>query len=98
MTTLIGFGQYEWKSYKEIHDMSDGLARYLLANGLCPKNHFEEGDFRMVALYAKNREEWVVTDLGCALTGIVNVTLYDTYGVDSIEYILNQTHIKTVIC
>jgi long-chain acyl-CoA synthetase len=39
-----------------------------------------------------------MTDLGCALSGVTVVTLYDTLGKDSIEYILDQTEMKTVTC
>jgi long-subunit acyl-CoA synthetase (AMP-forming) len=30
--------------------------------------------------------------------GVTTVTLYDTLGADSIDYILNQTSIRTVVC
>ena len=56
---------------------------------LCPKTVTDEGTFRFLSLYAKNREEWVVTDFACILAGITVVTLYDTLGKDSIEYILD---------
>jgi long-chain acyl-CoA synthetase len=56
---------------------------------LCPKNENEEGIFRFLALYAKNRDEWVVTDFGCMISGITVVTLYDTLGQESIDFILN---------
>ena len=58
----------------------------------------EEGTFRFMSLYAKNREEWVTTDMACMISGLTSVTLYDTLGKDSIEYILEQTTIKTVFC
>lgn len=32
------------------------------------------------------------------MTGITVVTLYDTLGKESVEFILNQTSIKTVVC
>ena len=51
-----------------------------------------------MALYAKNREEWVVTDLACITSGITVITLYETLGKDSIEYILDQTSMKTCVC
>lgn len=57
----------------------------------------DDGQFRFIALYAKNREEWVISDLGAMLTGITVVTLYDTLGKESIDYILNQAKIKTVV-
>jgi long-subunit acyl-CoA synthetase (AMP-forming) len=32
-----------------------------------------------------------MTDIACILSGMTSVTLYDTLGKDSIEYILDQT-------
>ena len=69
--------------------MSEAVARYLLVNGLVPKQQFEDGELRTVALYAKNREEWVIIDLACVLAGFTAVTLYDTLGKESLEYILD---------
>ena len=66
-------------------------------HNLCPKVETSDGILRTVALYSKNREEWVVTDFGCFMTNITVVTLYDTLGKDSIEYILDQAHIKTLV-
>lgn len=66
-------------------------------NSLCPKQQFEDGKFRFVALFAKNREEWIITDMGAQMTGITVVTLYDTLGKESIDYILNQCKIKTCV-
>lgn len=65
------------------------MAKYLLHHDLCPKLQTPEGEFRFLSLYAKNREEWVITDLGCILSAISVVTLYDTLGKESIDYILN---------
>ena len=53
---------------------------------------------RFLAIYSKNREEWVVADFACILTAITTVTLYDTLGKDSTEYILDQTTMKTIVC
>lgn len=65
---------------------------------LCPKVQTDDGVFRFMALYAKNRSEWTESDLGAMITGITVVTLYDTLGKESMEYILDQTSIKTIVC
>lgn len=62
-----------------------------MKHDLCPKITNDEGAFRFVGLYSKNREEWVVTDFASMISGITTVTLYDTLGHDSIDYILDQT-------
>ncbi len=52
----------------------------------------EDGDedtLRTLAIYSKNREEWILTDLGCAQAGITTVPIYETMGIESMEYIIN---------
>jgi long-chain acyl-CoA synthetase len=83
------FGEYEWRTYKEVYDDTQAFARYLIKHDLAPKQDTADGEFRFISLYAKNRDEWAVTDLGAMLTSITVVTLYDTLGKDSIDYILN---------
>ena len=84
----VTFGEYQWKTFGEVHKASHAVASYLMKHDLCPKLTNEEGVFRFISLYAKNREEWIITDFGCMLAAITTVTLYDTLGHESIEYIL----------
>lgn len=93
----VELGPYEWINYQNAFQQSEGLANFLIHHNLAPRNEFPDGNLRTVSLYAKNREEWVITDMACILTDITVVTLYDTLGKDSIEYILDQTHIKTIV-
>ena len=51
----------------------------------------------MIGIYAKNREEWTITDLAAILAGYAVVTLYDTLGKEYMDYILNQTELKTIV-
>jgi long-chain acyl-CoA synthetase len=85
---VVTFGEYQWKTYKQVHEQAHALAGYLMKHDLCPHVTNEEGKFRFVALYAKNREEWVTADMGAMLTATTVVTLYDTLGPESIDYIL----------
>ena len=50
----------------------------------------------MIGIYGKNSEEWLMTDLAANLYGITTVAIYDTLGNDSIQYIMEQTNIKTI--
>jgi long-chain acyl-CoA synthetase len=61
----------------------------LFKHGLCPKIVSEEGVFRFIALYSKNRVEWGISDFACAVSAITSVCLYDTLGKESIDYILD---------
>jgi len=39
-----------------------------------------------------------VTDLACCISNVATVTLYDTLGAESTEYIMNQCELKTIFC
>ena len=53
---------------------------------------------RFLGIFSKNREEWAITDFASIISGITSVPLYDTLGQDAIEYILDQTQLKTIVC
>ena len=38
----------------------------------------------------------MIIDLACILSGLTSVTLYDTLGAESTEYIINQCKLKTI--
>ena len=52
---------------------------------------------KFMGIYSRNREEWLVGSFGCQMDSIAIVTLYDTLGINSIEYILNETELTTII-
>jgi long-chain acyl-CoA synthetase len=93
----VTFGDYQWRTYAQVHEESRAVAAFLMKHDLCPKITNEEGVFRFIALYSKNRDEWVVADFGAMVAAVTCVTLYDTLGQESIEYILDQTSMRTVV-
>ncbi|KAH9119156.1 hypothetical protein AeMF1_008020 [Aphanomyces euteiches] len=53
---------------------------------------------RPLCLYMKNRPECVIGQYASMYLGGFPVALYDTLGVDSTQFILNQTQASTVLC
>ena len=51
---------------------------------------------KTVAIYSRNREEWIFTDIACWMANIANVPLYDALGEESISWIMEQTQFSTV--
>lgn len=72
------------------------LARALTKKELY--NSVEENDekHRMIGIFAKNSLEWMLCDLAGAMSSITSVTLYDTLGPQSTQYIINQCELKTI--
>lgn len=70
-----------WR-YDELLGETERVARALLA-------HFEPGE--RVAVWAPNIPEWVMMEYGCALAGVILVTVNPSYQAEELAYVLNQS-------
>jgi fatty-acyl-CoA synthase len=71
----------EW-TYAELYDEAQAVARALL-------RHFQPGE--RVAVWASNIPEWVLLEYGCALAGVVLVTVNPSYQAEELAYVLRQS-------
>jgi long-chain acyl-CoA synthetase len=90
------YGEYEWKTYQQIYDLVISFAKAIVKLELCPTIETEDGEFKFMGIYSRNKEEWYVTDLACQLNSCTVVTLYDTLGDSTIPFVLNQTQLTTL--
>ena len=56
----------------------------------------EEQEFKFIGIYAKNREEYIVAEMAGYLLGATVVPLYDTLGLEGLQFIAQQTQLKTM--
>ncbi len=73
-------------STQSMIDQAEELASGLIELGLKP------GD--KVGIISNNRSEWLITDLGILIAGMINVPIYPTITVKDYEYILNNAEVK----
>jgi long-chain acyl-CoA synthetase len=78
-----------WESYSQVYERFCSFGAGLVGRGAVKGSN--------VAIYATNCPEWVVAARACSAYSLVSVPLYDTLGVDSCEFILNQTEASIVI-
>lgn len=65
--------------------------------GLIPNPvKYKEWNLKMVGVFSKNREEWMILEFANILYGNTLIPLYDTLGIESFPYILEQTEITTL--
>ncbi len=81
------WNEINWKNYER---EASNLGSALLELGL------KKGD--NVAILSENREEWLYSELGMHLVGIVAVGVYPTSPSNEIMHILLSTDIKAIIC
>ena len=81
-----------WKAYstQELVDLSDRLARGLIALGIGP------GD--RVAVASGNRSEWCLLDQAILRAGAINVPIYPTSSVEDYAYVLQHSEAKICFC
>ncbi|XP_019131516.2 long-chain-fatty-acid--CoA ligase 1 [Larimichthys crocea] len=83
---------YEWISYAEVAERAQLLGSGLLAKGCQPNPN------QFVGIFAQNRPEWIISELGCYTYSMAVVPLYDTLGAEAMVHILNLAEISLVIC
>jgi len=94
------YGKFIWKSWAQIHNLATFFLYGITKYNLCPEitvDEKEKNKMRFLGFYCRSREEWMVGCLGCELDSITLVTIYDTLGMNSIEYIIKQTELTTIL-
>lgn len=87
--------EFRFSTYKRCGERAEAFGAGLLKLGLVDPN--PEG-MRLLGLFSKNRMEWVLAEQGCFCYSVVPVPLYDTFGEDSVGYVIGQTGMTTVVC
>lgn len=85
-------GPYEFKTYKQVQKLRNQLGSGIihLMNRSQLKFDGIRNDF-ILSIYAPNRYEWSLLDYACQAFSITSTALYDTLGIESINYILQIT-------
>ena len=97
------YGKYIWKSWAQIYDLSKFFLYGITKFNLCPEISVDDDilgknkKMRFMGIYSRTREEWIVGSFGCQMDSITNVTIYDTLGINSIEFIFEQTGLTTIL-
>ena len=71
---------YVWKTWKQVDDIVNDLAAGFMALNLLPKIEAEGQAWQFMGIYAKNREEWIFTDLATVAQSGTTIAFYDTLG------------------
>lgn len=91
------YGDYVWKTYNEVHTEILQLGSAMVNLNLAPEST-DTPAMRLIGLFSKNREEWVVAEQACNAYNFVTVPLYDTLGTEAIVFIVAQSQLATVFC
>jgi len=65
---------------------------------LCPETEGEEKMWKFFGIWMKNRWEWTASLLACMHYNVTAVGFYDAMSAEQVDFILNQTEMKSLIC
>ncbi|KFY91293.1 hypothetical protein V498_05533 [Pseudogymnoascus sp. VKM F-4517 (FW-2822)] len=88
------WGKYTWETYAQV-----ALRRRNFGAGVVElhKGVGVTGDRYGVGLWCQNRPEWQIADLGCMSQSLFTVSIYDTLGPETTEYIINHASLACVV-
>ncbi|KAF2128914.1 acetyl-CoA synthetase-like protein [Dothidotthia symphoricarpi CBS 119687] len=88
------FGAYVWEDYETVarrrKNFGAGLVHLHRQAGVTATKYG-------VGLWCQNRPEWQITDLACMSQSLFTVSIYDTLGPDTTEYIINHSELACVV-
>ncbi|EMC96297.1 hypothetical protein BAUCODRAFT_470013 [Baudoinia panamericana UAMH 10762] len=88
------WGPYLWETYAQVQkrraDFGVGLVALHEQAGATGVQHG-------VGLWCQNRPDWQIVDLACVSQSLFSVSIYDTLGPDTTEYIINHATL-TCVC
>ncbi|ATY58485.1 AMP-binding enzyme [Cordyceps militaris] len=86
---------FTWLTYAEVAErrknFGAGLAELHERIGHPKKSQYP------VPLWAPNKPEWQIVELGCMSQGLFTVSLYETLGPDTAEFILNHVEASCIV-
>ena len=90
--------KYTYFTYEEIRTFCTTFAKniHFHARKLLAYDTYNDIDFRLIGIFAKNCTEWVITDNACQMDSITTVTLYSTLGEEAFDHICKESLIKTI--
>ena len=87
------FGPYQWETYAQVQkrraNFGVGLVQLHEQLGIRERQYG-------VGLWCQNRPEWQIVDLACMSQSLYSVSIYDTLGPDTTEYIINHASLTSV--
>ncbi len=92
---------YEEESvFTKENESYDGVSREeIISKAFRLRNYFSEIGLKnrsKIAIISENRYEWIITDIACYISGLIDVPIYTSLSPESIKYILKDSN--SVVC
>jgi long-chain acyl-CoA synthetase len=93
-TQPLKFGPYVWQTYRQVDARRRKIGSAL--HELFKSGVLKGDDMETVGIWSQNRPEWQNVEFALHAYGKVGVSLYDTLGVDSVDFIINHSSLSII--
>ncbi|KAG6379112.1 long-chain-fatty-acid-CoA ligase [Boletus reticuloceps] len=93
-TQPLKFGPYIWQTYKQVDARRRKIGSAL--HELFKSGVLKADEMETVGIWSQNRPEWQLVELSLHAYGKVGVSLYDTLGIDSVDFIINHSSLSII--
>ncbi|KAF8558453.1 long-chain-fatty-acid-CoA ligase [Imleria badia] len=93
-TQPLKFGPYVWQTYKQVDVRRRKIGSAL--HELFKSGVLKAEAMETVGIWSQNRPEWQIVEFALHAYDKVGVSLYDTLGVDSVDFIINQSSLSII--
>lgn len=90
------FGDYLWRTYEEVQQIAQKLARGIRKLGLVVETQGDDRRWNFVGVWSKNRQEWLTAHLANMYFSYTTIGFFDSMGADQVDYIIKQTELSCV--
>ncbi|KAJ9088397.1 medium-chain fatty acid-CoA ligase faa2 [Entomophthora muscae] len=88
-------GDYVWQTYAQVNtqirQVASGLKYLAKEISLGKDRQWSLG------IFSVNRAEWNISDMAATFQSLVTVALFDTYGQDALEYVIEHAEIPVIV-
>ncbi|KAK7440178.1 medium-chain fatty acid-CoA ligase faa2 [Stygiomarasmius scandens] len=86
--------RYVWQTWGQVDERRRLVGSAL--SHLFSRGELGGGEYETVGIWSQNRPEWQIVDLALHAYNKVGVSIYDTLGKDSVEYIIDHAYLSVV--
>lgn len=90
-------GKYVWKTFNEVYEIATSLAKTIEEEKFCTTMMEGGRIVKTLGILCPTREEWMYTWIAVWYASASIVPLYDTLGIQSMEWIIKQSELKTIV-
>eukprot|EP01041_Mallomonas_annulata_P001566 gene1566-3027_t len=92
-------GKFNYLTYKQVGDSVRQFASGLVHENLVMPNPDGHPDgMSLFGIFMTNCPHWIIAEQACYSLSVATVPIFETFGIEHIKFIIDQTSLQTILC